>query len=407
VTQGSAKAGLARSSDGSNPSDTAGRSARNFKHFDAAALANAATRKLGAYDPGHDLPALRKRFGATLAELGSNENPLGPSPRAIAAITSAMPELPRYPDPKGGALKSALAAHLGVDAGQITLGNGSHELLILIAQCFADAAVSVVFSEFGFAVFPIATAVAGAEPIRVPALPSDHAAMPLGHDLDAMAAALRADTRIVYLANPNNPTGTWFDDAALERFVERVPPTTLVVVDEAYHEYVTESGLGGALRLLARRPNLIVTRTFSKAYGLAGLRVGYAISAAPVAAVLERLRESFNVNCFALAAAEAALDDQAHVARVRQWNRAERDWLAEALRAQGLRVLPSQTNFVLVDFGRDATPIEQSLFERGVIARPMGGYGLHECLRISVGSHSENEQLLTAMAEAARAGAAA
>jgi len=372
--------------------------------FDAAALANAATRKLGAYDPGHDLPALRRRFGAALAELGSNENPLGPSPLAVAAIGAAMPELLRYPDPKGGALKAALAAHLGVDTAQITLGNGSHELLMLIAQCFADAGVSVAFSEFGFAVFPIATAAAGASAIRVPALARDHVAMPFGHDLDAMAAALRADTRIVYLANPNNPTGTWFDDAELERFVAAVPSTTLVVVDEAYHEYVDAAGLGSALRLLPRHPNLIVTRTFSKAYALAGLRVGYAISAAPVAAVLERLRESFNVNGFALAAAEAALADQAHVARAKDWNCAERAWLAAGLRALGLRVLPSQTNFVLVDFGRDAAPVEQALFERGVIARPMGGYGLRECLRISVGSRSENERLLAGLAESASAG---
>jgi histidinol-phosphate aminotransferase len=365
--------------------------------FDAVALANVATRKLGAYDPGHDLPALRRRFGAALAELGSNENPLGPSPRVLAAIDAALPELLRYPDPKGGALKAALAAHLGVGADQITLGNGSHELLMLIAQCFADATVSVVFSEFGFAVFPIATAAAGAVPIRVPALPRDHADMPLGHDIEALAAAVRDDTRVVYLANPNNPTGTWFDDAALERFLARVPVTTLVVVDEAYQEYVTAPGLTSALPMLPRHPNLIVTRTFSKAYALAGLRVGYAVSSPEVAAVLERLRESFNVNGLALAAAEAALGDQAHVARAKEWNRAARDALATRLRQQGRRVLPSQTNFVLIDFDRDAAPIERALFERGVIARPMGGYGLGRCLRVSVGTPAENERLLDAL----------
>jgi histidinol-phosphate aminotransferase len=375
--------------------------------FDAAALANAATRKLGAYDPGHDLPALRRRFGSALAELGSNENPLGPSTRAVAAIEAALPELLRYPDPKGGALKAALAAHLHVDPRQITLGNGSHELLMLIAQCFADSSVSIVFSEFGFAVFPIATAAAGARAIRAAALPRDHARMPLGHDLDAMAAALRDDTRVVYLANPNNPTGTWFDDAALERFIARVPATTLVVVDEAYQEYVAAPGLSSALQFLPRHPNLIVTRTFSKAYALAGLRVGYAVSAPEIGGVLERLRESFNVNGLALAAAEAALGDQAHVARAKAWNLAERDWLAESLRSRGFHVLPSQTNFVLTDFVRDAAPIERALFERGVIARPMAGYGLPECLRISVGLRSENERLLAAIAAASVAGTAA
>ena len=372
--------------------------------FDAAALANAATRRLAAYDPGHDLPALRKRFGSALAELGSNENPLGPSPLALAAIDAALGDVLRYPDPKAGALKAALAAHLGVDAAQITVGNGSHELLMLIAQCFADPGVSIVFSEFGFAVFPIATAASGAQAIRVPALPRDHASMPFGHDLDAIAHALRADTRIVYLANPNNPTGTWFDDDALQRFLDRVPPTTLVVVDEAYREYVTAPGLTSALQFLPKHPNLIVTRTFSKAYGLAGLRVGYAVGSSPVCAVLERLRESFNVNGLALAAAQAALADQAHVERACAWNLGERNWLAERLRTAGFRVLPSQTNFVLIDFGRDAAPIERALFERGVIARPMAGYGLAQCLRISVGSRAENERLIEALEAQAAAG---
>jgi histidinol-phosphate aminotransferase len=308
-----------------------------------------------------------------------------------------LPEVLRYPDPKGGALKSALAAHLRVDPAQITLGNGSHELLMLIAQCFADSNTSIVFSEFGFAVFPIATAASGARAVRVPALPRDHAVMPLGHDLDAIAAAVRADTRIVYLANPNNPTGTWFDDAALERFLGRLAATTLVVVDEAYHEYVAAAGTSGALQFLGRFPNLVITRTFSKAHALAGLRVGYAVSAPETAAVIERLRESFNVNGLALAAAEAALRDQEHVAQARAWNLAEREWLADRLRARGLRALPSQTNFVLIDFARDAAPIESALFARGVIARPMGGYGLPHCLRISVGSRGENERLLEAL----------
>ncbi len=365
--------------------------------FDAAALANSATRALRAYDPGHDLPALRKRFGDVLAELGSNENPLGPSPLALAAIQSALPEIFRYPDPQGGALKAALARQHRVDPAQITLGNGSHELLMLIAQCFAGVSTSIVFSEFGFAVFPIATAAAGARAIRVPAMPRDHAAMPLGHDLETMASAIQADTRIVYIANPNNPTGTWFDDAALEAFLKRVPTTTLVVVDEAYQEFVVDPKLSSALRLISNYPNLIVTRTFSKAYALAGLRVGYAISATQIAAVLERLRESFNVNGLALAAAEAALADQQYVARAKSWNRDEREWLSEKLRKRGLRVLPSQTNFVLIDFARDAALIERALFERGVIVRPMGGYGLPQFLRISVGTRAGNQRLLDAL----------
>jgi histidinol-phosphate aminotransferase len=370
--------------------------------FDATHLANPATAALCSYDPGHDLPALRKRFGAAIAELGSNENPLGPSARALEAMRAALVDSWRYPDPRGASLKAALSAHLGVGTQRIALGNGSHELLMLLAQCFADSAHSVVFSQYGFAVFPIATAAAGAQAIRVPALPRAHASAPFGHDLDAIAAAVRADTRIVYLANPNNPTGTWFDDAALERFLARVPGDVLVVVDEAYHEYVDASGPGSALRLTERHPNLVVTRTFSKAYALAGLRVGYLVAHASVVGVLERLRESFNVNHVALAGAEAALADRDHLDRVRAFNRAEREWLRGELRARGLEALPSQANFLLVDLGRDAAELERHLFERGVIVRPMGGYGLAQTLRVSIGSRAENERLLGALEPTAR-----
>ena len=365
--------------------------------FDATKLANAATAALRAYDPGHDLPALRQRFGAAIAELGSNENPLGPSPRAVDAMRASLGEVWRYPDPRGMALKTALSLKLGVAIERIALGNGSHELLMLLAQCFGDPSHSVVFSQYGFAVFAIATAAAGAQAIRVPALPRDDARAPFGHDLDALAAAVRADTRIVYLANPNNPTGTWFDDAALERFVAHVPDDVLVVVDEAYHEYVDAPGLGTALRFADRHPNLIVTRTFSKAYALAGLRVGYLIAHASVVAVLERLRESFNVNHIALAGAEAALADCEHLTSVRAFNHDEREWLRDALASRGYAVLPSQTNFLLVDLARDAADFERLLFERGVIVRPMGGYGLGHTVRISVGSRAENERLLAAL----------
>lgn len=365
--------------------------------FDASRLANPVVAKLRAYDPGHDLPALRARFGATIAELGSNESTLGPSPRALRAMRAALNAAFRYPDPRGAGLKQALAGRLGVDPGRIALGNGSHELLMLLAQCFADARHSVVFAEFGFAVFAIAAAAAGARAVRVPALSRRHRDAPLGHDLEAMAKAVRADTRIVYIANPNNPTGTWFDDAALARFLAAVPRDVLVVVDEAYHEYVDAPGLGTAMGFAERHPNLVVTRTFSKAYGLAGLRAGYLVADPGVVAVLERLRESFNVNATALAGAEAALGDDAWLARVRESNRCERDWLRDELRTRGYRCLPSQTNFLLCTLPRDAAGLERRLFERGVIVRPMGGYGLPRALRISVGNRAENRRLLDAL----------
>lgn len=371
--------------------------AEPVRPFDATRLANRATAGLRAYDPGHDLPSLRARFGAAIAELGSNENPLGPSPRALDAMRAALPAGFRYPDPRGAALKRALAEHLGVGMDRIALGNGSHELLMLLAQCFVDVRHSVVFSEYCFAVFPIATVAAGAQSIRVPALSPRNRSAPLGHDLVAMAAAIRRDTRLVYLANPNNPTGTWFGDAALAKFLAAVPPDVLVVVDEAYHEYVDAPKLSTALALAERYPNLIVTRTFSKAYALAGLRVGYLVAHPSVVAVLERLRESFNVNLIALAGAEAALRDQAWVAKARAFNRAEREWLRGGLRERGYRCLPSQTNFLLCVLPRDAAALECHLFERGVIVRPVGGYGLPRALRISVGSRAENRRLLRAL----------
>jgi histidinol-phosphate aminotransferase len=365
--------------------------------FEASRLANRTTSALRAYDPGHDLPTLRRRFGAELAELGSNETVLGPSPDALAAIVDALPEVLRYPDPQGGALKRALAGHWSVEPAQIALGNGSHELLMLLAQCFADTSTSIVYSEFGFAVFPIATSAVGASPIRVSALPVDHATAPLGHDLDAMAAAVRADTRLVYLANPNNPTGTWFTESALENFLGQIPDSCLVVVDEAYQEFVDAPGVGTAVRFLDRYPNLVVTRTFSKAYALAGLRVGYLLADAGVVDVLERLRESFNVNGLAQVAALAALADAEHLDNVCRWTRAERQWLSGELSTRGYRVLPSQTNFILVDLSEDAGPLERHLFERGVIVRPMGGYGLGHTVRISLGNRAENERLLAAL----------
>jgi histidinol-phosphate aminotransferase len=357
-------------------------------------------RALLAYDPGLDIVALRQRFSALgLCELGSNENPLGPSPRALEAVRAALPQLHRYPDPLGGELRGALARTHGLKREQILLGDGSHELLMQLAQAFAGPGAGVVASEFGFAVYAIAARAVGAPFHAAPALPPD-SSMPRGHDLDAIAAAIGADTRLAYVCNPNNPTGTWFPTAALRAFLERVPGNVLVVVDEAYAEYVDDPMLESALGLLPEFPNLVVTRTFSKAYGLAGLRVGYACAEPKLLAVLDRLRESFNVGIPGLSGAEAALGDQAHVARVRAWNSLERSWLAAQLSARGLRVAPSQTNFVLVDFGREAAPIETALVARGVVPRPMAGYALPTCLRITIGTRVDNARLLLALDEA-------
>lgn len=356
---------------------------------------------LAAYDPGLDLVAWRSRFPDGLAELGSNENAWGPSPAASAAAAAALQQACRYPDPLGGRLKQALARLHRVDPDQIALGNGSHELLMLLAQAFVPAGAPVVHSQYGFAVFGLAAAAAGARIEVAPALPAGHA-MALGHDPEALLRACGGETRLLFLANPNNPTGTWLEPAQLAALLARVPPATLVVVDEAYQEYQPQCEPGSAARLLPRHANLVVTRTFSKAHGLAGLRLGYALAAAPVIAVLERLRQSFNGNAIALAAAEAALADTGHVERVVAATIAERDRVAAVLGRHGLAVGPSRGNFLLVGFGAAdrAAAVLAHLCARAVVVRPMAGYGLPGHLRVSIGRPAENDRLLAALAEA-------
>lgn len=364
-----------------------------------ATRAQPGVQRLRAYDPGHDLVALRRRFGESqLVELGSNENPYGPSPAARVAILDQLHMLHRYPDPLGADLKRALAAKHDIDASQILLGNGSHELLMQLGQVFAGPGEEVVFSRYGFAVFALATQAVGATMRMVEALPRSHPLMPLGHDLDAIAASITGRTKLVYLANPNNPTGTWFGREAFAAFMARVPRDVIVVMDEAYAEMAdADADAASALPWLASYPNLLLTRTFSKAYGLAGLRVGYLIGAPGLVAVMERLRESFNVNGPALAACEAALGDEAHLQWACECNAEQRTALSLALAKRGLRVYPSQTNFVLVEFGSRTAQVEADLVARGVVLRPMGGYGLSDCLRITVGNVEENQRLLAAI----------
>ncbi|GAB6196264.1 histidinol-phosphate transaminase [Lysobacter xanthus] len=362
-----------------------------------ASRATAGIAALRAYDPGHDVVAMRGRT-QWLVELGSNENPYGPSPRARAAVLDALHLMHRYPDPRGASLKAALASRLGVDARQILLGNGSHELLMQLAQVFAGPGDEVVAPQYGFAVFALAAQAAGATLRIAPALAAD-AAMPRGHDADALLAAITPATRLVYIANPNNPTGTWLDRDTLVRFLSQVPPQVIVVVDEAYAELADAPTYASALAVVRSQGNVVVTRTFSKAYALAGLRCGYAVAAEGLVAVMERVRESFNVNGLALAACEAALGDTEHLEWSRARNAEQRATLAEALCRRGLHVAPSQTNFLLVEFGESTPTIESALLERGVILRPMGGYGLPRHSRVTVGTADENRRLLAALDE--------
>ena len=363
---------------------------------DFLALAQPGVQKLSPYVPGKPVDELARELDLdpqSIVKLASNENPLGPSPKVIDAIKAQLDELTRYPDGNGFVLKQKLAQRYGVGIEQVTLGNGSNDILELVARAYLAPGLNAVFSEHAFAVYPIATQAVGAQAKAV-------AAKQWGHDLDAMQAAIDANTRVVFIANPNNPTGTWFGSAALERFLAGVPEHVLVVLDEAYIEYADDGGLPDGLKFLGTHPNLLVSRTFSKAYGLAALRVGYAICSAQIADVLNRVRQPFNVNSLALAAACAALDDDEYLARSRATNTAGMQQLEAGFKELGLEWIPSKGNFIAVDFGRDAAPINQALLRDGVIVRPVAGYGMPTFLRISIGTHAENARFLDVLRKA-------
>lgn len=362
---------------------------------DFLALAQPGVQQLSPYVPGKPVDELARELDldpASIVKLASNENPLGPSPKALEAIRSELAELTRYPDGNGFELKSRLAARCGVQINQVTLGNGSNDILDLVARAYLAPGLNAVFSQYAFAVYPISTQAVGAQGKVVPA--KDY-----GHDLEAMLAAIDANTRVVFIANPNNPTGTWFGPDALERFLTRVPQNVLVVLDEAYIEFAEGDELPDGLKYLARYDNLLVSRTFSKAYGLAALRVGYALSSAQIADVLNRVRQPFNVNSLALSAACAALDDADYLAQSRQLNDAGMAQLEAGLRELGLSWIPSKGNFIAVNFGRDTAAINQALLRAGVIVRPVVGYGMPNFLRVSIGLPAENARFLDALAK--------
>jgi histidinol-phosphate aminotransferase len=368
------------------------------KHFSD--LATPGVRALKPYQPGKPIAELEREYGITdIVKLASNENPLGPSPRAVAAMRDALDDVALYPDANGFDLKARLARRHGVDPACITLGNGSNDVLVLLAEAFLEPGLSAVFSQYAFAVYPIATQAAGAESRMAPARPADSAGG-LGHDLDAMAACIDASTRLVFVANPNNPTGTWIASAALEAFVGSVPDHALVVIDEAYAEYMDDPDYPDASAWLETYPNVVVTRTFSKAFGLAGLRVGYSVSHPEVADLLNRVRQPFNVGTLGQLAALAALEDGEHLARSVRMNAEQRERLAVACADRGLSVIPSAGNFLLVDLGRPAAPVFEALLRAGVIVRPVANYGLPNHLRMSVGTPPETGRLIAALERA-------
>ncbi|MCP4042114.1 MAG: histidinol-phosphate transaminase [Gammaproteobacteria bacterium] len=354
-------------------------------------LAAPGVQKLKPYNPGKPILELEREYGVRAAiKLASNENPLGPGELAKEAIQAAIGDIARYPDGNGFGLKQELAGKLKVGVEQITLGNGSNDVLELVARAFVTDADEVVYSQHAFAVYSLVTQAVGARAVVTPATD-------WGHDLKVMAKSITKQTRLVFIANPNNPTGTWLKSGALKKFIKSLPEHVLVVVDQAYAEYIDLPEYPNCIPWVEDFPNLIVTRTFSKAHGLAGLRVGYSISHPDTADLLNRVRQPFNVNHIALAVARAALDDQEHLQRSVQVNRQGMRQLTEAFQRLELDYIPSVGNFVCVGLGRPAAPVYDAMLREGVIVRPIENYGMPQHLRVTVGRERENRRFLTVL----------
>jgi len=359
-------------------------------------------RRIAPYQGGRPIEEVALELGLkpeSVVKLASNENPLGMPAGARAAATAALADVGRYPDGNATALKIELARRLDVPVSWLTLGNGSNDILELAAALTLAPGASCVYSQHAFAVYALATQARGARAIETPA-------RELGHDLVAMRAAIAADTRLVYIANPNNPTGTLLAPDALQSFLHGVPPHVLVVLDEAYNEYLPPVARSDSLAWVREFANLIVTRTFSKVYGLAGLRIGYGIAQREATDLLNRVRQPFNANSVAQAAARAALEDAEFVRRSVELNERGRLQLCSGLSALGLELAPANANFVLVRIG-PADAVYRQLLQLGVIVRPVANYGLPQWLRITIGLPQENERLLQALPQAMHAAAAA
>jgi histidinol-phosphate aminotransferase len=350
-------------------------------------------RAIAPYQPGKPVSDVARELGldeASIIKLASNENPLGASPRAIEAIHAVLGELARYPDGNAFELKQALAQRHNIRQDNIVLGNGSNDVLELAAMAFLAPGTSAVYSQHCFVVNRLATQARGAQGIEVPA-------RDFGHDLEAMRAAVREDTRVVFVSNPNNPTGTWIEPSQIIAFVRDIPSDVLVVLDEAYYEYLAAADRSASIEWVREFPNLLVTRTFSKAHGLASLRVGYGVAHSAITDLMNRVRQPFNVNSVGQAAAIAALGDSAFLEKSFELNSSGMDQLTSGFAALGLDWIPSHGNFVSVRVG-NAAQVFNNLLERGVIVRPIAGYGLPEHLRVTVGLETENARLLNTLA---------
>lgn len=359
-------------------------------------------RAIAPYIAGKPISEVAREFGldeARIVKLASNENPLGMPESAQRALVQAASELGRYPDSNAFELKAALAARYDVPAEWITLGNGSNDILEMAAHAFVERGQAIVYSLYSFAVYALATQGLGARHVVTPAVR-------YGHDLDAMLAAITDDTRLVFVANPNNPTGTFIDGATLEAFIAKVPAHVVVVLDEAYTEYLAADKRYDSIAWVRRYPNLLVSRTFSKAYGLAGLRIGFAIAQPELTDLLNRLRQPFNVNTLAQAAAIAALGDTAFLERSAALNAEGYRTLTAAFERLGLEYVPSDGNFVLVRVTQDAADdgagarVNLALLKQAVIVRPVANYGLPQWLRVTIGLPEENAAFVAALERA-------
>ena len=349
---------------------------------------------LQTYRPGKSVEAVRAELGLTrVIKLASNENPLGPSPKVAQALAAGL-DLARYPDGSGAALKRALADFHGLEPACFTLGNGSNDVLELAARSVVSPGHEVIYSEHAFIVYHLATHAIGATPVVTPR--RNH-----GHDLEAMADAITPRTRLIFIDNPNNPTGSWVDKKHLQAFLSTVPDDVLVVVDEAYYDYAASlyTDYPDATHYLSERPNLVVTRSFSKAYGLAGLRVGYAVSHPDLADLMNRVRQPFNVNAMALVAAQTALQDQTHLQRCVRLNKQEMQTLGSAFTRLGLQWLESAGNFLCFKPSLPAAETCAGLLRQGIVVRAISEYGLPDHLRVSIGLEAENIEFLKALQE--------
>lgn len=357
-------------------------------------LAPSYIRAIAPYQPGKPITELERELGISgIVKLASNENPLGASPKAIAAMHEAIRTIALYPDGNGFELKHALSKRYGVALANLVLGNGSNDLLELASRAFLAPGDVAVYSAHAFAVYALATQAVGAKGITVPA-------KDFGHDLDAMLkAAVQHKAKMVFIANPNNPTGTYLTVAALERFLSALPVNVLVVLDEAYNEYLPPAQRYDSVSWLAKYPNLIISRTFSKAYGLAGLRVGYAMAHEQITDMMNRVRQPFNVNSVAQAAAVAALQDRDFVQQTYELNQRGMLQIIAGLNKLGLSYIPSFGNFICFRIG-GATAMYRRLLELGVIVRPVANYDMADYLRVSIGLDSENEKFLSALEQA-------